>query len=137
MIEQAKEVAKQLRTIHPTIALLSDFTNAADTIDALVTELEAADRDVGRLNDGWHKANGYTLDKAMECNALAAENQKLREQAYRLWMLLDDVDTADDVAKADDKVYRTLCHKYQANRWNIMDGEAIDAARAALGESHD
>ena len=72
-----------------------------------------------------------------EADALRAENEKLREQAYRLWMLLDDVDTADDIAKADDKVYRTLCHKYQANRWNIMDGEAIDAARAALAPKWD
>ena len=34
-----------------------------------------------------------------------------------LWSLLDDVDTADDMAKGDDKVYRALARKAQAKRW--------------------
>ena len=31
-----------------------------------------------------------------------------RNAVEKLWKLLDDVDTADDMAKWDDKVYRTL-----------------------------
>jgi hypothetical protein len=51
-----------------------------------------------------------------------------REKSLRLWMLLDDVDTADDIAKADDAVYRSLCRKAHAKRWGVLNGDEVDAA---------
>ena len=51
-----------------------------------------------------------------------------REKSLRLWMLLDDVDTADDIAKADDAVYRSLCRKAHAKRWGVLTGDEVDAA---------
>jgi hypothetical protein len=60
----------------------------------------------------------------------AAERQK----SLRLWMLLDDIDTADDVAKADDKLYRSICQKHQKKRWEILSEEEVDAAIRARGE---
>ena len=60
----------------------------------------------------------------------AAERQK----SLRLWMLLDDIDTADDVAKADDKLYRSLCQKHQKKRWEILSEEEVDAAIRARSE---
>lgn len=60
----------------------------------------------------------------------AAERQK----SLRLWMLLDDIDTADDIAKADDKLYRSLCRQYQKKRWEILSEKEVDAAIRARGE---
>jgi hypothetical protein len=51
-----------------------------------------------------------------------------REKSLRLWMLLDDVDTADDIAKADDAAYRSLCRKAHAKRWGVLTGDEVDAA---------
>ena len=84
-------------------------------------------REAGLDPDLWN----YT--DAFECFAdliSAAERQK----SLRLWMLLDDIDTADDVAKADDKLYRSLCQKHQKKRWEILSEEEVDAAIRARGE---
>ena len=67
--------------------------------------------------------------KALE-DAVAAE----REKSLRLWMLLDDIDTADDIAKGNDKLYRMLCQQSQQKRWEVLSGEEIDAALRARGE---
>ena len=58
-----------------------------------------------------------------------------REKSLRLWMLLDDVDTADDIAKADDAVYRSLCRKAHAKRWGVLTGDEVDAAIRARGQT--
>jgi hypothetical protein len=56
-----------------------------------------------------------------------------RDKTLRLWMLLDDVDTAGDIAKADDKLYRELCEQYQRKRWEVLSGDEVDAALRARG----
>ena len=53
-----------------------------------------------------------------------------REKSLRLWMLLDDVDTADDIAKSDDAVYRSLCRQAHQKRWDLLTGDEVDAIRA-------
>ena len=58
-----------------------------------------------------------------------------REKSLRLWMLLDDIDTADDIAKADDKLYRSICQKYQKKRWDILSEAEVDAAIRARGNT--
>ena len=58
-----------------------------------------------------------------------------REKSLRLWMLLDDIDTADDIAKADDKLYRSICQKYQKKRWDILSEAEVDAAIRARGST--
>lgn len=41
------------------------------------------------------------------------------EQIARdLYDLLDDIDTADDIAKSDDKLYRSLVRQAHAKRFN-------------------
>jgi hypothetical protein len=45
---------------------------------------------------------------------------KQREKSLKLWMLLDDVDTADDIAKADDALYRSLCRQAHKKRWDVL-----------------
>jgi hypothetical protein len=61
--------------------------------------------------------------------------QHEREKALQLWMLLDDIDTADDIAKADNAVYRSLCRQIHAKRWSVLTGDEVDAAIRARGEA--
>lgn len=65
--------------------------------------------------------------------ALVREDE--REKTLRLWMLLDDVDTADDIAKADDAIYRSLCRQAHAKRWDVLNENEVDAAIRARGEN--
>jgi len=58
-----------------------------------------------------------------------------REKTLRLWMLLDDVDTADDIAKADDAIYRSLCRQAHAKRWDVLTGDEVDAALRNRGNT--
>jgi NMD protein affecting ribosome stability and mRNA decay len=62
--------------------------------------------------------------KAFEALVRADE----REKTLRLWMLLDDVDTADDIAKADDAIYRSLCRQAHAKRWDVLNEVEVAAA---------
>lgn len=39
---------------------------------------------------------------------------------YRLYKLLDDIDTADDIAKSDDRLYRKLVRRYHKQRHEIV-----------------
>jgi hypothetical protein len=50
--------------------------------------------------------------------------------AFELWAVLDDIDTYSDVAKGDDKTYRSLVEKAQRRRFDILSGEAWDELRA-------
>ena len=62
---------------------------------------------------------------------------KEREKSLKLWMLLDDVDTADDIAKADDAIYRSLCRQAHKKRWDVLTGDDVDNAIRARGENND
>ena len=57
-----------------------------------------------------------------------------RDKSLKLWMLLDDVDTADDIAKADDAIYRSLCRQTHKKRWDVLTGDDVDNAIRARGE---
>jgi len=48
---------------------------------------------------------------------------------------LDDVDTADDIAKADDAIYRSLCRQAHAKRWDVLTGDEVDAALRNRGNT--
>ena len=66
----------------------------------------------------------YEVIERFAALVAAAERQK----SIRLWMLLDDIDTADDIARADDKLYRSICQRHQKKRWEILSEEEVDAA---------
>jgi hypothetical protein len=78
-----------------------------------------------------HQKHKELADRFWKSEALSKQAQA---DAARLWMLLDDVDTADDIAKADPQSYRALCRKAHAKRWEILAGEQVDAALAAMKE---
>ena len=73
---------------------------------------------------------GNTQLKEFATLVAAAE----REKSLRLWMLLDEIDTADDIAKSDDKMYRRICQNYQKKRWDILSEAEVDAAIRARGQ---
>ena len=74
--------------------------------------------------------NSFDYEKFAEL-LIAAE----REKSLRLWMLLDDIDTADDIAKSDDKLYRRICQNHQKKRWDILSEAEVDAAIRARGNT--
>ena len=46
-----------------------------------------------------------------------------------LWTLLDDIDTASDIAKSDDKMYKRLVERIQKRRWECgitTNGQTLD-----------
>lgn len=45
--------------------------------------------------------------------------KSLREIAEFLWDLLDNIDTAEDVAKENDKFFRQLVHKHHRRRFEV------------------
>ena len=73
------------------------------------------------------------LEYAEKFAALVAAAE--REKSLRLWMLLDDVDTADDIAKSDDAVYRSLCRQAHQKRWTVMTDDEVDATIRARGNT--
>jgi len=58
-----------------------------------------------------------------------------REKSLKLWMLLDDIDTADDIAKTDHDTYRRLCRNTQQKRWAVLSESEVDAAIRARGQA--
>ena len=47
----------------------------------------------------------------------------------QLWDIIDDIDTYGDMAKADDKLYRSLVERRQKDRWKTgitTDGQTLN-----------
>ena len=86
-----------------------------------------------RSGDGWTEPYRWGASEVERFAALVAAAE--REKSLRLWMLLDDVDTADDIAKADDAIYRSLCRQAHAKRWDVLTGDEVDAAIRARGQA--
>lgn len=60
---------------------------------------------------------------------LEAEVMRLREIIEKLWVVIDDIDTYSDMAKADDKLYRSLVERRQKDRWGTRincDGHKLE-----------
>lgn len=45
---------------------------------------------------------------------------KLRDMAVKLWKMLDDIDTASDIAKSNDGFYRRMVEAVQKRRHQII-----------------
>ena len=76
-------------------------------------------------------------DKARDALAgVGAATSPEREEAKRLvalWMLLDDIDTASDMAKSDNVAYREAVERIQRKRFDIISGVEFDALRRIAG----
>ena len=66
--------------------------------------------------------DGKVLDKLNKKARTASE-----EEVFKLWKLLDDIDTASDIAKGDDAMYRNLVERYQAKRRDVVPEERVEA----------
>ena len=78
-------------------------------------------------------ASFETAESMFKFAALVAAAE--REKSLQLWMLLDDVDTADDIAKTDEAIYRSLCRQAHAKRWSLLNGDEVDDAIRARGQA--
>ena len=76
---------------------------------------------------------GRNLELLTDFAKLVAEKE--RAKSLKLWMLLDDVDTADDIAKADNAIYRSLCRQAHKKRWDVLTGDDVDNAIRARGQA--
>jgi hypothetical protein len=88
-------------------------------------------REAGLLT--WLKPPEDVIERFKAFEALVRADE--REKTLRLWMLLDDVDTADDIAKADDAIYRSLCRQAHAKRWDVLNEVEVAAAIRARGNT--
>jgi len=89
-----------------------------------------------QANAGMLHGGGYSLfgtDAIERFANLVAQHE--REKSLKLWMLLDDIDTADDIAKTDHDTYRRLCRNTQQKRWDVLSESEVDAAIRARGDS--
>jgi hypothetical protein len=48
------------------------------------------------------------------------------EKIYRLWKLLDDIDTLNDAARENNQAFRFAVRDIQQKRWQIVDRDEID-----------
>ena len=75
--------------------------------------------------------------------SISAMKQAL-EALEKLWDIIDDIDTYGDMAKSDDKLYRSLVERRQRQRFEQtgistdgyeLNGGAITALRQAIAEA--
>ncbi len=74
------------------------------------------------MNTGHAKGPGLIEAVDAVCQQLAAVTSE-RDQ---LWVLLDDIDTLDDVVKDDDKVFRVHARQLQERRHAIVEGSKVE-----------
>jgi hypothetical protein len=48
------------------------------------------------------------------------------EIIYRLWLILDDIDTWSDIAKSDNALYRAKVEGLQKLRWDVVNSDFVD-----------
>jgi tRNA nucleotidyltransferase/poly(A) polymerase/DNA topoisomerase IB/2'-5' RNA ligase len=48
------------------------------------------------------------------------------QEVYELWKIIDDIDTAGDMAKSDDALYRNLVQRYQAQRFDVVPDARVE-----------
>lgn len=91
----------------------------ADFVRDLMAALEAKDATIARLQG--------EVERLTEVVEPAAQY---------LWKLLDDIDTAGDIAKADDQIYRQIAERLQRKRFAVgsTDGYSVQF-HATLPES--
>ncbi len=57
----------------------------------------------------------------------------MEERAFRLWHLLDDIDTLDDACRSNDAQFRNATRTLQRKRFEILSGEEFEALWKRFG----
>lgn len=56
-----------------------------------------------------------------------------QEQIFRLWRMLDDIDTLDDACRENDAAFRLLVRDIQRKRFDVLPGPEFDALWRVYG----
>jgi len=66
---------------------------------------------------------------AAHCDELIAAYKatSAQEQLFRLWRMLDDIDTLDDACRDNDAAFRALVRDIQRKRFEVLTGDGFDA----------
>jgi hypothetical protein len=92
---------------------LAKLKKETDKMDEKINGGIEAENSKGVLPIGTSAGLGVPLGEEKDPN-------KLREMAEKLWSLLDDIDTMDDVAKERDVYYRNCVREIQRKRFEIL-----------------
>lgn len=122
---------RRLRAENAThVAARAALVSMAAQLDGLpvdVVDTGAIDRVLGTTRDDeWLITKSSTVRRWMDS---LSDAQRLRAERDALWKLLDDVDTADDIAKDNDALFRGLARKAQQKRRAILisrDGQTLE-----------
>ena len=132
------ELEKQVSTLQAEVRRLH---HANQEPVAWLIEYENGEREV-RFVAGTRGIKQTPLYTAPQPADTALLRQAL-EALDKLWQIIDDIDTYGDMAKADDKLYRSLVERKQRTRFEetgistdgyTLNGGAITALRAAIKE---
>jgi hypothetical protein len=63
----------------------------------------------------------FDYPQRLELNNIKLELAWYKHTAEKLWQLLDDIDTADDMAKDNDKNYRKICQSIMRGRFKYAE----------------
>jgi hypothetical protein len=56
-----------------------------------------------------------------------------KEQLFKLWRMLDDIDTLDDACRDNDAAFRALVRDVQRKRFEVLTGEEFHALWRVYG----
>ena len=56
-----------------------------------------------------------------------------QEQIFRLWRMLDDIDTLDDACRDNNASFRTLVRDIQRKRFDVLPGPAFESLWRVYG----
>lgn len=104
--------------------------------EALADVLRLIDEQFGHAADVGATYIAFTQEETKRIAAAlrareVPEGKKYHDVAQRLYALLDDIDTAGDIAKSDDKLYRGIVERTQAKKRDFVvscDGYTVTLA---------
>lgn len=152
---RCQEIAESTATATTIAALEAELEDAKKAVDFQVDECRKLEED---RNTWKERAEfSYRQRDALEAEVerLEAENNALIESlikrvttiaqqseklaaaekdACALWMMLDDIDTGGDIAKADDVLYRAIAERSHKRRFGPRFEWVIKAIGAAIAE---
>ena len=87
------------------------------TIEQLTARIAELEEENARLKFALADTEALELGTSERLAASQAYAEQLREKIEALWGIIDDIDSYGDMAKADDKLFRSLVEKRQKDRW--------------------
>jgi hypothetical protein len=113
------------------------FLPTSDCLMRLAHTVVSNDGEILKHPKGVPTATAYRIENRRSRSARSAPTT-LAGVVRFLFGLLDDIDTADDVARDDDALYRCAVKRLQARRWETgitTDGYALDLSGIGANEA--